>query len=62
MMLGHEYLKPSKFDHLVDSEVDKLSAVFGVDLSDLTTWRPKIARWIMKFHGGFENNLISIQQ
>ena len=61
MMLG-QYLIPSKFEHLVDSVVDELSTVFRADLPDLATWRPEIARWRMKFHDGFENIPISLQQ
>ena len=61
MMLG-QYLKHSKFDHLVDSVVNELSTVFRADLPDLATWRPEKARWGMKFHDGFENIPISLQQ
>jgi hypothetical protein len=56
-MLG-QYLIPSKFDHLVN----ELSTVFRAYLPELATWRPGIARWRMKFHDGFENILISLQQ
>jgi hypothetical protein len=61
MMLG-QYLIHSKFDHLVDSVVNELSTVFRADLPDLATWRPEIARRGMKFHDGFENIPISLQQ
>ena len=59
-MLG-QYLIPSKFDHL-ESVVDELPAVFRADLPDLATWRPEIAIWRMKFHDGFDNIPISLQQ
>jgi hypothetical protein len=58
MMLG-EYLR--KFYHLVDSVVGELWVVFRADLPDLSTWRPVIAKWRMKFHDGFENIPISLQ-
>ena len=61
MVLGH-YLIPSKFDRLVDSVADDWSIVFRANLPDLATWRPEIARWRMKFHNGFENIPISLQQ
>ena len=61
MMLG-QYLIPSKFDNLVDSVVDELSTIFPADYPDLTTWRPEIARWRMKFYDGFENIPTSLQQ
>ncbi len=61
MMLG-QYLKHSKFDHLVDSVVNELSTVFRTNLSDLATWRPEIARLGMKFQDGFENIPIYLQQ
>ena len=44
------YLIPSKFDHC------------RADLPDLATRRSEIARWRMKFHDGFENIPISLQQ
>jgi len=57
MMLG-QYLIPSKFDDLVN----ELLTVSRAYLPDLATWRPEIARWRMKFHDGFENIPISLQQ